>query len=768
LLSNTKLAVRLGVGFGVMLALLGAVGFFAVTRMNQLSNLNRQLYEHPFAVQRAVLAIDGNVIRMHRAMKDVALSRNEADFTSAVATVDELEKKTYDEFKIVEERFLGEPAMYIRAETLFKQWRPIRQEVIGLVRDGEYVEAAEITRGKGNTHVLQIIASLNQLHTFAQNMAARFYNEAQTAHRQAFTMMCVIIVIAVAFGVIFTIFITRSISAPAREIARVSEAIADGELTSRITYQGSDEIGQMADSLRRMLAGVIGEGQSIKNGIITPLWTADTNLIIKFLNPAAAQIAENLCGLKSEEIVGRKNVGEILADKDGIVEKMARKSLSDGDHLESEISFTLGDADLILHESTSRLLDLNGKTIGVMGVGVDITARLQSEQERNHLQEQLRQSQKMEAVGTLAGGVAHDFNNILSAIIGYTELTLHDLDDQSPFHRNLELVLQSSWRARDLVKRLLAFSRKQLMEMKTFVLNDLVAQNRLMLERIIGEDISLKIFMDKECGLVKADFHQLEQVLMNLVANARDAMPGGGTIAIETACVELDEEYAAIHAEAAPGPHVMVAVSDDGPGMDEITKEHMFDPFFTTKDIGKGTGLGLAMVYGIVKQLGGNIYVYSELGQGTTIKVYLPRVRGEAEEYLQAEGQSDQPVGNETILVVEDEEMVREFIQQTLKSRGYKVLQASNGPEALELIANQEEHIDMLLTDVIMPQMSGKELFERLKVDRPDLKALYISGYTDNVIAHHGLVDRGVDFLQKPVSIVSLAQKIRIILDRPK
>ena len=764
--SNMKLVVRLGLGFGLGLALLAVVGLFSVVSMNRLSNLTSQLYEHPFAVQRAVLEIDGNVIRIHRTMKDVVLSRNEEDFADLVAQVAELEQKALADFKIVEERFLGDPEMYLQAEALFLQWHPMRQEVFDLVRMGEYGNAAAITRGKGDAHVLQIIAALNQLQNFAQNMGTKFYNDTRQAERQAFTLMCVIVVIAIILGIIFTISITRSISSPAREIAKVSEAIANGELTSRITYQSRDEIGQMADSLRRMLAGVIGEGQSIKNGIMTPLWTADNNLIIRFMNPAAARIAEKLSGLKSEEIIGRKKVGEIFIDQNGLVADMAQKSLTESNHEEAEVTFNIGDDELTLQESTSQLLDLNGAPIGVMGVGVDITARLQSEAERNHLQEQLQQSQKMEAVGTLAGGVAHDFNNILSAIIGYTELTLHDLGDHSPLRRNLEQVLQSSWRARDLVKRLLAFSRKQLMEMKTFVLSDLVTHNQPMLARIIGEDITLKTFLDQESGLVYADFHQLEQVLLNLVANARDAMPAGGKITIETACVVLDEEYAATHAEAVPGPHVMLAVSDNGPGMDEETREHMFDPFFTTKEMGKGTGLGLAMVYGIVKQLGGNIFVYSELGKGTTIKVYLPRARGEAEPYFEADEQTSHPRGTETILVVEDEDVVRQFIRQTLQNQGYDILEAHNGEEALSIFASLEKPIDMLLTDVIMPKMSGKELYERLRVDQPTLKVLYISGYTDNVIAHHGLVDRGVDFLQKPVSITALAKKVRTILDR--
>ncbi len=763
MLSNLKLATRLGLGFGLLLALLAVVGLFALAEMNQLSDLNRKLYEHPFAVKSAVLAIDGNVIRMHRTMKDVVLASNQTDFQAAVALVGDLEQKVLIEFKTIEQRFLGERSMYLKAERLFKQWRPIRQEVINLVSEGETTQAAAITKGKGNSHVLRIIGALNDLEAFAENMASKFFKNSQGARDRAFILMYAIIAVAILLGIIFTIVITRSISGPASEIALVSEAIAYGDLNRRITYEGRDEIGQMATSLRRMLAGVIGEGQSIKNGLMVPFWTADQDLVITFMNPAATHIAEALTGLSAGEIVGRKKLAEAFADQDGIVARLAQKSLDEGGQEEAEVTFQLINRQLILHESTSRLLDLNGDVLGVMGVGVDITERRLAQREKRNLEEQLRQSQKMEALGTLAGGVAHDFNNILSAIIGYSELTRDDLSPDSPLRQNLEQVLISSFRARDLVAQLLAVSRKQVLKLRTFGLNQVVEQEQAMLKRIIGEDIDLEVHLKPDTGLVLADFHQLEQVLLNLVANARDALPQGGKVTIETDNVNLDQQYAASHADAVPGPHVMLAVSDDGPGMDQEVQEHMFDPFFTTKEIGKGTGLGLAMVYGIVKQLGGNIYVYSELGEGTTFKVYLPRSQEEDGAPL---GPAEAGVlvrGSETVLVVEDEELVRQFLCQALNRLGYRVLDAEDGEKALELMAG--EQVDLLLTDVIMPKISGKELYSRLSADRPGLKVLYISGYTDNVIAHHGVLEAGVNFLQKPVSVASLAKKVRQVLD---
>ncbi|MBU1274384.1 MAG: response regulator [Proteobacteria bacterium] len=395
----------------------------------------------------------------------------------------------------------------------------------------------------------------------------------------------------------------------------------------------------------------------------------------------------------------------------------------------------------------------------------EIAERERAENARNLLEEQLRQAQKMESLGTLAGGIAHDFNNILSAIIGYSELTLADLEGSSPLRGNLEQVLASSWRARNLVSQLLAFSRKQTLEMHTLSLTKVIQNNLAMLRPIIGEDIELETVLDPEAGLVQADQHHIGQVLLNLVSNSRDAMQKGGRMTIETANVVLDQQYAAKHSGVEPGPYVMLAVSDNGPGIPEAVRSRMFDPFFTTKEVGKGTGLGLAMVYGIVRQHRGNIYVYSEPGGGTTFKIYLPRVDGRDAILLEPFDLPGVVGGAETILVAEDEQTVRAVVCQALRRLGYRVLETDGGEKALALAAEKYLHLDLLLTDVVMPRMSGKDLYDRLRAHRPDLKVLYMSGYTDNVIAHHGILDSGVAFLQKPVSAASLARKVRQVLD---
>lgn len=379
--------------------------------------------------------------------------------------------------------------------------------------------------------------------------------------------------------------------------------------------------------------------------------------------------------------------------------------------------------------------------------------------------EQLRQSQKLESVGQLAGGIAHDFNNLLTAITGYSELTLRRLDERDPLRRNIEEIAKAGERAASLTRQLLAFSRKQVLQPVVLDLNDVVADMDKLLRRLIGEHIDLVTMRDPSLARIKADPGQLSQVIINLAVNARDAMPEGGKLMIETKNVELDEAYMRQHLEVRPGRYVMLAVSDTGVGMDDVTLKQIFEPFFTTKEPGKGTGLGLSMVYGVVKQSGGNIWVYSEKGQGTTFKIYLPQVDEKIEEIEQVA--TEMPKGTETILLVEDEEMVRELLRNILEVEGYNVLVASQGHEALEICEQKQGPLHLLITDVVMPGMGGPQLVERLTASCADVKVLYMSGYTDDAIVHHGVLDPGVAFLQKPFTPDAVVRKVREVLDAP-
>ncbi len=408
----------------------------------------------------------------------------------------------------------------------------------------------------------------------------------------------------------------------------------------------------------------------------------------------------------------------------------------------------------------------NGRITGIRVTIQDITERKKTEEEKTILQEQLRQSQKMEAIGSLAGGIAHDFNNLLTVIKGYSQLSLVEIKEGDPLKLNIEEIRRAADRAADLTRQLLAFSRRQIMEMKVLDLNDLLKNLDKMLRRVIGEDIELVTLLAEDLGRVKTDPAQTEQVVMNLSVNARDAMPNGGKLTVETANVDLDQTYARAHVAVAPGRFVMISVSDTGVGMTPEVRDRVFEPFFTTKEKGKGTGLGLSTVYGIVKQSNGNIWVYSEPGKGTTFKIYLPRVDEPLEELGERVEVKEIPRGTETILVVEDEEDVRKLAVRILERQGYKVLEASQGLDAFLIAEKYEDLIHLLVTDVVMPKISGRELADRIAEIRPEIKVLYMSGYTDNAIVHHGVLREGMKFIQKPFTVEGLARKVREVLDK--
>ncbi len=383
---------------------------------------------------------------------------------------------------------------------------------------------------------------------------------------------------------------------------------------------------------------------------------------------------------------------------------------------------------------------------------------------RKRLEDLLRQSQKMEAIGMLAGGVAHDFNNLLTIITGYTQLILNNLAQADPNRHSAEQIMKAGERAAELTRQLLAFSRRQALQPKTLDLNQLVTSLGSMLRRLIGEDIELRLSLASELGRVSADPGQVEQVILNLAVNSRDAMPTGGTLTIETANSEVDEHYIARHMGVKPGRYVMLAVSDTGVGMDEHTRTHAFEPFFTTKEAGRGTGLGLSTVFGIVKQSGGSVDVYSEIDRGTSIKVYLPSIdRAVSDD--PSESKAKPKRGSETILLAEDEDMVRTLVKETLEREGYRVLAASNAAEARRLLEENAGPIQLLITDVVMPKMSGRDLARQISSVRPEIRVLYMSGYTDAAVVNSGILQKDVAFLQKPFTPMALSHKVREVLE---
>jgi two-component system, cell cycle sensor histidine kinase and response regulator CckA len=405
----------------------------------------------------------------------------------------------------------------------------------------------------------------------------------------------------------------------------------------------------------------------------------------------------------------------------------------------------------------SLLTDQHGNK-QIVGISRDIT-------EYKQLQAKFMQAQKMEAIGVLAGGVAHDFNNLLNVINGYSELVLEELDGDDPIRKDLEQIQAAGRHAAALTSQLLAFSRKQILQPEILSLNTAMIQMSSMLRRMIGEDIEIVTRTQPDLGLINADPGQIQQIVMNLAVNARDAMPHGGKLTIETANVDYDADYAKDHPSVSEGAYVMMAITDNGIGMDANAKEHLFEPFFTTKGKGRGTGLGLSTIYGIVRQSNGFIWVYSEPGKGTTFKIYFPRVNVETEDANTRKDSAPVLRGSETVLVVEDEQSVRALTCRVLRDRGYTILEAADGMQALEIAGSDAGNIDMVVTDVVMPGMTGKDLVVKLQSMRPDIKVLYTSGYTDNAIVHHGILNPDVAFLQKPFTAKNLAQKVREVID---
>ena len=572
-------------------------------------------------------------------------------------------------------------------------------------------------------------------------------------------------------------YVARGLTKPIERLTEAARDMASGNLDQDINTGGVrelDSLGQsfirMRDAIREKMADLAAQNKALKESeerLRLALTAANQGLYDSNILTGETKVSPEyatMLGYDPEEFQ-ETNARWIEClhpdDRERVVETY--RAYVSGKIPSYEVEFRQrtksGDWKWILSLGKIVAWDAEGNPLRMLGTHTDITERKRAEEEKARLEAQLLQAQKMESIGRLAGGVAHDFNNMLSVILGYTELIKSRLPADDPLMKSILEIERAGIRSRDITSQLLAFSRKQIIEPRVVDLNALISHTQKTLARLIGEDIELLFCPGNDLWRIKIDPAQVDQILMNLAVNARDAMPGGGKLTIETGNSRLDEAYSKSHLGFVHGEYVLMAVSDNGAGMDREVLSHVFEPFFTTKELGKGTGLGLATVYGIVTQNGGAIDVYSEQGQGTTFKIYFPRVTEEAPREI--DEAAPFASGTETVLLVEDDVMVRGMAASMLEEMGYTVLVAETPQDALLLCEKQDTLVDLLLTDVVMPGMSGIELRDRLKAVRPGLKVLFMSGYTSDVIVHHGVLEKGIHFIHKPFSITDLACKIR-------
>ncbi len=525
---------------------------------------------------------------------------------------------------------------------------------------------------------------------------------------------------------------------------------------------------QLLDSRKAEALACEQRYRLLADNVSDVIWSVDLGMSFTYVSPSAVKLhqwsAEEWLSLQVKDVVTPESFKQLSR---ALSEELARDGLPGVDPNRSrvmEIQECRKDGSQFWAELRAAFIrDEEGRPVGIMGVTRDISERRQAEAEKQKLEAQLLQSQKLESVGRLAGGIAHEFNNMLTPILGYGDMLIHDLGANDPSRPMAQQIVVCARRCRDLVSQLLAFARKQTLEIKPVDLNEVISSFTRMLRRALREDIVLEPVLSPSASQILGDRAQIEQVILNLAVNAQDAMPHGGTLRIETAEVSFGGE-AWGDEDVKVGPYVMLLMSDTGQGMDQETVRRVFDPFFTTREVGKGTGLGLSTVYGIVKQHGGHIRVVSEPGRGSQFHLYFPKPQ---ESLLPAKPMGDDGTlgfGTETVLIVEDEDQVRDLAVRILKRQGYRVLQAQDGLAALEILEAHEGPLDLLLTDVVLPNMSGMELWQRLHGRRHDLKVIFMSGYPVDVVGDHGVLDGGVPYLQKPFSIRSLAERVRDVL----
>ena len=586
-----------------------------------------------------------------------------------------------------------------------------------------------------------------------------------------FIIMFNLLVAAAVIGVMF-VTSKKIVFDPIAALAHAASRLARGDRSARVTVKTAGEVKTLVDSFNEMVENLdnVTVSKEYMDNIIQSMSNTLIVVSAKHTIISANSAACALLGYAEEELLGRS--AKILFSEELSHQQawMQILFITGGVSHVEEVYMTKEGRSVPILLSASILYDQKHQVQGIVQVAQDVSERKLAEEANEKLQVQLVQAQKMESVGRLAGGVAHDFNNMLGVILGHTEMALDETDPAQPLYRDLQEILKAARRSANLTRQLLTFARKQTISPQVLDLNETVHEMLKMLQRLIGENISLGWVPGADLWPVKMDHSQVDQILANLCVNARDAIEGAGKVTIETGMTSLSEAYCKAHPGFVPGDYVLLAVSDTGSGMDKETISHLFEPFFTTKELGKGTGLGLATIYGIVKQNNGFINVYSERGHGSVFKIYLPRHQGVVKQAEKEELRESQDQGHETILLVEDEPAILKMTTAMLERLGYTVLAASAPSEALVLAKKNAADIQLLITDVVMPHMNGRILSQNLLALCPGLKVLFMSGYTANTIAHHGILEAGVHFIEKPFSRQDLACKVRqaLALDSPE
>ncbi len=891
---DLKIMHRLSIGFGTLLILMICLGSVALHQMGQLSSLTGKMYNHPFQVSNRVQRVGNNILRLHAAMKDVTLARIPQEVQVAIQTMEILEEEIEADFQTIGRLYLGDPAMVEKAISSYQHWLLIRDEIVSLVEQGESWRAAEITKGRSAGHMENVVQRITLLNEFAQYKAQGYFNHTQKVRHQAFVLMYWALGVAFSIGLFFTWIFTRSVASPVQEIVEVSNAIAKGDLHRQITYHSGDEMGQMAESLRHMLSGVIGEGQSIKQGIPIVLWTADTDLKMTYINRAAAILTEGFTDTPAWDLIGKSTVDDVMQDEDGLCGIMARKSLHYGIQSDMELFFRAPGGIRCLRCVTSQLKGLSGHVVGVMGVGIDITQRIKAEErltesearleeaqriahlghwecdlttglatwsrelyrilglepmegsitydllkqitspehfrrirdilktiqsegrtvfeeritlpdghtrwvvgkgllarnekgeplsafgtiqditeqklaeeERRLLENELRQSQKLQAIGTLAGGIAHDFNNILAAILGFSELLQEEIPEDAPQHQYVGEVLKAAQRARDLVKQILNFSRQADQTLTPVFLRPVISEAVKLLRATIPSTITIDLNLGEgDENPVMADPTQIHQMVMNLGTNAVHAMKQKGQrIIISLKQAPLPKSIQNRQPDLPMGEYQRFTITDQGCGLPPETMERIFDPFFTTKGPGEGTGMGLSVVHGIVTSLKGAIEVESKVDIGTRFSIYLPTVEAESP-VISNSPEAALPGGMEHLLLVDDERSLITFSMKILERLGYRITACHTGDEALDLFRKNPYVYQLVITDMNMPNLSGAQLAKEMLKIRPDIPIILLTGYSDQVDEAQAKKIGIQRYLLKPLDRSQLAYAVRDAIGR--